>query len=70
MSETLGILHYAINWPIAQGKNVYNAGQNSIPIPYIGTILGFLIGGVWATILLFFVGWVVGVGNYALSVLR
>lgn len=69
MSQALGVVHYAIKWPLTQGRNVYNAGVNSIPIPFIGHILGALFGAVTATILLFFVGWVVGVGKFALAML-
>lgn len=60
-----GALHYAIKWPIAEGKNVYRAGENSIPIPYVSTVLGLCIGTIYATLLLLFVGWAKGVGNYA-----
>lgn len=67
MSQSLAIVHYAVKWPLTQGKNVYNAGQNAIPIPFVGHLLGFVVGAIWATILLFFAGWVLGVGKYALS---
>lgn len=67
MSQALGIVHYAVKWPIMQGENVYRAGQNAIPIPFVGQLLGILVGAVTATILLFCVGWVLGVGKYALS---
>lgn len=69
MSQALGVFHYAVKWPITQGQNVYNTGRNAIPIPFISHILGLLVGAVTATFLLFFVGWVLGVGKFALSML-
>jgi len=69
MSEALGIVHYAVKWPLTQGQNVYKAGQNAIPIPFVGQLLGLLVGAVTATILLFCVGWVIGVGKYAAATL-
>lgn len=68
MSKESGVVYYAIMWPLANGRDVYNAGKNAIPIPLVGLVAGLLFGGI-ATLALFLVGWLVGVVNYARSVL-
>lgn len=62
------LVHYAINWPLAAAGDLYQTGENAIPIPFIRQVTGTILGTVTAIILFLFVGWVRGVFNYDRSV--